>query len=180
LLIRYLFARVSKGVLTSLIPASKKGGLLAATGGGSVIRSREVIPTSLEHALIANRVLAALASGDPASEEARDAIEDGFRFLQSVVEGEQLATSRSVTVDSYKAALAYGESVKAFDLVAYQPGQVEDPAVYFKELLRYASNFQRAEADERAIQVLTNFFRTIRDIALATTERERPVETVSW
>ena len=145
-----------------------------------MIRSREVIPASLEHALIANRVLAALASGDFASEEARDAIEDGFRFLQSVIEGEQLATSRSVTADSYKAALAYGESVKAFDLVAYQQGQVEDPAAYFKELLRYASAFQRAEADDRAVQGLTSFFQTIRDIALASTEKERPVETVSW
>lgn len=163
-----------------MIPASKKGGLRAATGGGFVIRSREVIPASLEHALIANRVLAALASNDPTSQEAKDAIEDGFRFLQSVVKGEELAASRSVTADSYKAALAYGESVKAFDLVAYQQGQVEDPAVYFKELLRYASAFQSAEADERALQGLTNFFRTIRDIALASTEKERPVETVSW
>jgi hypothetical protein len=110
--------------------------LNAAARGGVVIRSREVIPASLEHALVANRVLAALASNDLASQDSQDAVEDGLRFLQSVLEGGRLATSRYVHADSYKAALAYGEGVKAFELVGYRPGQSDDPTPYLEELVK--------------------------------------------
>jgi len=144
-----------------------------------VIRSDEVIPASLEHALIANRVLAALASGDLASQEAQDAVQDGLRFLTSVIDGARLATSRSVQVDSYGAALAYGEGVKAFEMVGYQPGQSDDPTSYLQELKNCASALRRdAEATDKAVQDLKIFFRAIRDIALASTERA--VERVSW
>jgi hypothetical protein len=143
-----------------------------------MIRSREVIPASLEHALIANRVLAALASNDLASQESQDAVDDGLRFLGSVLKGGQLASQRSIEADSYKAALAYGEGVKAFELVG-RPGQNDDPTPYLEELLRCASALrEHAGDDEKAVEDLKNFFRTIRDVALASTER--PVETVSW
>jgi hypothetical protein len=144
-----------------------------------MISSREVIPSSLEHALIANRVLAALASGDLASQEAQDAVDDGLRFLTSVLEGSQLATSRSVQIDSYGAALAYGEGVKAFELLGYQPGQNEDPRPYLQELANCASALlQHPGPNEKASTDLKNFFKAIRDIALANTERA--VERVSW
>lgn len=144
-----------------------------------MIRSDEVIPASLEHALIANRVLAALASDDLASQEAQDAVQDGLRFLTSVIDGGRLATSRSVQVDSYRAALAYGEGMKAFEMVGYQPGQSDDPTPYLQELVNCASALRRdAGADDRAVQDLKTFFRAIRDIALASTERA--VERVSW
>ncbi len=50
-----------------------------------MIKSREVIPASLEHALVANRVLAALDSDDLTSQEFQDAVEDGLQFLTSVL-----------------------------------------------------------------------------------------------
>jgi len=144
-----------------------------------MIRSREVVPASLEHALIANRVLAALASNDLASQESQDAVEDGLRFLRSVLEGRRFATSRSVQPDSYKAALAYREGVKAFELLGYRQGQSDDPAPYLQELVNCAAALrQHAGANDKAVQDLTNFFRTIRNIALASTERT--VERVSW
>jgi hypothetical protein len=143
-----------------------------------VIRSREVIPTSLEHALIANRVLAALASGDLTSQEAQDAMEDGLQFLRSVLKGEQLTASRSVEPDSYKAALAYGEGVKAFELVEYRPGQSDDPTPYLQALVQYASAIRERSRSDEAVQKLTGFFQTIRDLALEATAR--PIETVSW
>jgi hypothetical protein len=143
-----------------------------------MIRSRELIPASLEHALIANRVLAALASDDLDSQESQEAVEDGLRFLRSVLKGGQLASSRSVEVDSYGAAMAYGEGVKAFELVEYQPGQSEDPAPYLQALVECASALRERPGDDQAVQRLKSFFETIRDIALASTER--PLETVSW
>jgi hypothetical protein len=143
-----------------------------------MIRSRELIPASLEHALIANRVLAALASDDLSSQESQEAIEDGLGFLRSVLKGEQLASRRSVEADSYGAAMAYGEGVKAFELVEYQPGQKENPAPYLHALLECASALRQAPGDGEAVQRLRSFFETIRDIALASTER--PLETVSW
>jgi hypothetical protein len=143
-----------------------------------MIRSRELIPASLEHAMIANRVLAALAS-DLASQESQDAIEDGLGFLRSVLKGGELASSRSVEADSYGAAIAYGEGVKAFELVEYRPGANENPAPYLQALLECASEIrQRRPGDGEAVQRLKSFFETIRDIALASTER--PLETVSW
>src|SRR5712671_4700330 len=150
--------------------------------GGLMIRSREAIPASLEHALVANRVLAALASKDLTSQEAQDAVEDGLQFLTSVLEGGRLATSRSVQVNSYKSALAYGEGVKAFELVGYQQGQSEDPTPYLEALLKCASALREHanvnDKNDKAVQELASFFRTIRDIALASTERA--VERVSW
>src|SRR5713226_8937212 len=135
-----------------------------------MIKSREVIPASLEHALVANRVLAALDSDDLTSQEFQDAVEDGLQFLTSVLKGGRLAASRCVEADSYKAALAYGEGVKAFELVGYQQGQSDDPTPYLEELLKCASALrQHAGADEKAVQDLKNFFGTIRDIALAST-----------
>ena len=143
-----------------------------------MIRSRELIPASLEHALIANRVLAALASDDLTSQESQDAIEDGLGFLRTVLKGGQLASSRSVEADSYVAAMAYGEGVKAFELVEYQPGQNENPGPYLNALLECASALRQPPGDGEAVQRLKSFFETIRDIALASTER--PLETVSW
>jgi hypothetical protein len=144
-----------------------------------MIRSREVIPASLEHALVANRVLAALASDDLTSQESRDAVDDGLEFLKSVLKGGQLASSRSIEVGSYKAALAYGEGVKAFELISYQQGQDDNPTPYLKELLRCASGLlEHANDNEKAVEDLKIFFQAIRDVALASTER--PLETVSW
>jgi hypothetical protein len=143
-----------------------------------MIRSRELIPASLEHALIANRVLAALASGELSSQESQDAIEDGLRFLKSVLKGGELASSRSVEADSYGAAMAYGEGVRAFELVEYRPGQNENPTPYLHALLECASALRQDSGDGEAVQKLKSFFETIRDIALASTER--PLETVSW
>lgn len=142
-----------------------------------MIRSREVIPASLEHALVANRVLAALVANDLTSQEGQDAMQDGLHFLQSMLEGLRLTTQRSVEADSYRAALAYGEGVRAFYSGAYQQGDNDDPAAYLRELVKAASALQHG-ADDKAVQDLASFFRTIRDIALASTER--PVERVSW
>jgi hypothetical protein len=141
-----------------------------------MIRSREVIPASLEHALVANRVLAAFAANDLASQESRDAVDDGLLLLMKMLEGQRLANLRSVEAGSYQAALAYGEGVKAFELVAYQQGENDDPAVYLRELVKSASALRQEGANEKAIRELTNFFRTIREIALA--NAERPVERV--
>jgi len=142
-----------------------------------MIRSREVIPASLEHALVANRVLAALASNDLTSKESQDAVEDGLRFLESMLEGQRLTARRSVEAGSYRAALAYGEGVRAFELVAHQQGGGDDPTPYLQQLVKSASALQYG-LDKKAVSDLTNFFGIIREIALASTEAL--VERVSW
>lgn len=141
-----------------------------------MIRSREVIPLSLEHALVANRVLAALASSNLASEESQEAVQDGIVFLNSMLEGGRLTASRSVSAGSYKPALAYGEGVRAFELVAYQDNV--DPVAYLNDLVGKAVSLrvQPQERDEQAVGTLARFFRTVRDLALAS--GDRPVERV--
>lgn len=141
-----------------------------------MIRSREVIPLSLEHALVANRVLAALASRNLTSEESQDAVQDGIGFLNSMLDGERLTASRSVEVNSYEPALAYGEGVKAFELVAYEANV--DPVTYLQELVKMATGLRRQpqHGDEQVVSRLAAFFRTVRDLALAS--GDRPVERV--
>lgn len=142
-----------------------------------MIRSREVIPSSLEHALVANRVLAALASQNLSSEDSKDAVQDGIDFLNSMLEGQRLTASRSVSANSYQPALAYGEGVKAFALVTFGQGDI-DPVAYLHELVGMATGLRTypQRGDEQAIEKLIAFFRTVRDLALAS--GDRPVERV--
>ena len=136
-----------------------------------MIKSREVISASLEHALVANRVLAAMASNDLASQEAQDAVEDGLRFLNSMITGAKITKSLSVSPDTYGAALAYGEGVKAFRLVAFHKSENAEPIVYLKDLIGIASALKkRDQVDQTAIQQFTSFFKTIRDLAFASGE----------
>lgn len=142
-----------------------------------MIRSREVIPLSLEHALVANRVVAALASRNLASEESQNAVQDGIVFLNSMLEGQRLTASRSVSANSYRPALAYGEGVKAFALVHYGQSNV-DPVVYLKDLVRMATGLAAhpESSDEQVVGKLRAFFDVVRDLALASSDR--PVERV--
>ena len=143
-----------------------------------MIKSREIIPTSLEHALVANRVLAALASEDLTSGEARDAVADGLQLLKSMIHGQEFTASRSVSADSYHAALAYGEGVRAFEIVAYQRGGSDEPIVFLRKLANVATALNENQPVEaQAVQEFKNFFRIMRDIALASSER--PVERIS-
>jgi len=136
-----------------------------------MIQSREVITASLEHALVANRVLAALASGNFASQDAQDAVEDGARFLNSMIAGWQATNSRSVSPDSYGAALAYGEGVKAFQLVAFPRDENAEPVIYLRSLIEIASALgKNAQVDQTAVEKFTSFFRTVRDLAFASGE----------
>lgn len=136
-----------------------------------MIKSREVISASLEHALVANRALAAVASDDLGSQENQDAVEDGLRFLHSMITGARVTNSLSVSPDSYGAALAYGEGVRAFKLVAFHKGGNAEPIVYLNALIETASALrQHDRVDQNAIQEFTNFFKTIRDLAFASGE----------
>jgi hypothetical protein len=142
-----------------------------------MIRSHEVIPASLEHALVANRVLAALASNDLASPESQGAVEDGLRLLESMIDGERLTASRSVSASSYQSALAYGEGIRAFEVFAYSRRGNEDPVVFLRELVGVASALRgNQRVEENVVQEFRNFFRIMRDIALASSEG--PVEKV--
>lgn len=143
-----------------------------------MIRSREVIPASLEHAMVANRVLAALASNDLASPGAVDAIDDGLRLLNFMITGQQLTASRSVSADSYPAALAYGEGVRAFEVFAYSGGGGEDPNAFLRDLVDVASALKRNDRpQEEKLKQFRKFFRIMRDLALSS--NEGPIEKVS-
>jgi hypothetical protein len=143
-----------------------------------MIRSREVIPLSLEHALVANRVIAALASLDLNTEESKDAMQSGVAFLNSMLQGQRLSASRSVQIDSYRPALAYGEGVRAFALTRAEADI--DPVAYLQDLVQKATRLAAhpERGDEQDIGNLVKFFRTVRDLALASSDR--PVERVVW
>jgi len=140
-----------------------------------MIRSREVIPPSLEYALVANRVLAALASNDLASREAKDAVDDGLQLLNSMIAGQQLTALRTVSADSYQ-ALAYGEGVRALEI--HYRGRGSEPIVLLRELVDVASSLkENRHVEEEAIREFKIFFQSMRDIALASSEG--PLEKVS-
>jgi|SRR5580692_1767984 hypothetical protein len=140
-----------------------------------MIKSREVIPPSLEYALVANRVLAALASNDLGSREAKDAVNDGLQLLNSMIEGQQLTALRTVSADSYQAALAYGEGVRALEI--HYRGSGSEPIVLLRELVDVASSLRENQrVEEDAILEFKSFFQAVRDVALAS--GEGPIERV--
>lgn len=142
-----------------------------------MIKSREVIPASLEYALVANRVLAALASNDLASRETKDAVNDGLQLLNSMIEGQQLTALRTVSADSYQAALAYGEGVRALEIHYRGRASGSEPIVLLRELVSVASSLKENQrVEDGAIREFKIFFQAMRDIALASSEG--PLEKV--
>ena len=143
-----------------------------------MIRSREVFPTFLEHALLANRVLEVLKQEDIGEEEKRKAMDQAIRFIDVVLQGKLFTEKREVSERSYQAALAYGEAIKAVSEMRKggnrnKKGQGFDK---FLQELRHITEALRdnKQVDKDARNALCLFFSSMRDIAFSA--RTRTIE----
>lgn len=147
-----------------------------------MIRSREVIPPHLQHAMIATRIVAALEGyqGPNSTAGIKPALCDAVTFLDKILEGEKCTEGLLLSETSYESALAYGEAMRVLD---------ESPAGWAAlgdEFLQIVHSLRRVVDDisghERpvppeSLNALKTFFRYIRDVALSS--EERPLEKVA-
>jgi hypothetical protein len=146
-----------------------------------MINAHEVFPVSLEHALLANRVVGALSGErrDVDLEERRRALVDAGGFFDVILKGRRFTQSREVCAESYHAAVAYGDAIKAVELLpATQNGQSE-----LGELLNaLASTVIDLQAGKRVqpgkVDELVGFFERVRDVCLCASNR--PLEKLKF
>lgn len=145
-----------------------------------MIRSREILSLSLEHALLANRVVAAVSVApveiDPG--ERHQALENAVQFLGEMLKGRDFPNAASISDDSYRASLAYGDAIRAFRAV---PNAVfdenSDPGRFLQELMKTAEQLRDARpVEQKHTNDLVSFFRSVRELSLAS--GVGPLETV--
>jgi hypothetical protein len=146
-------------------------------------RTREVIPPSLDHALMATRVLAALnqLENPRPSPLIAGAMDDAVRFLNNIIKGERYTSELKVAENSYECTLAYGEAIKAVDMLPTAQGKgtrSEHVIELVTECLQAAEALSKKEVvDKQSVANLTSFFGLVREVSLRLDRK--PIETVS-
>jgi hypothetical protein len=148
-------------------------------------RTREVIPPSLDHALMATRVLAVLnqLENPRPSPLIEGAMEDAVRFLRNIIKGKEFTDKLRVAVaeNSYECALAYGEAIRAVDLLPAPAGtqaNADRVMIFVRECLKSAEAIsQKRPIDQAAVKELNMFFKFVREVSLRVDRK--PIEMVS-
>jgi hypothetical protein len=144
------------------------------------MQTREVIPTPLENAMLATRVIAALHAVDAGitTPLVEGAFGEAGEFLHSVNEGKLFAKQRKVTEKSARYALAYGEAVRAIGTLRAAPVMSEDEATVFADLVHTIERLRdgvEVSKDER--EIVRRFFTFLRDVFAQA--NPRPIEAIS-
>jgi hypothetical protein len=146
-------------------------------------RTRDVITPSLDHALLATRVMAALQQLDnpQPSPLIAGAIDDAVRFLQNIIEGKRYTERREVSENSYESALAYGEAIRAIELLPEPTdaaARLSVTDVVGERLKAARAISQQQPVDRDAVSELLKFFSLVRDVAMKSDPK--PIETLSF
>jgi hypothetical protein len=145
-----------------------------------MLRTREVIPIPLEHALLATRVLAVLYAGGETHNTPLlvGALDDASTFLNNIIEGKQFTKTRAVSQSSFDCALAYGEAINVFESLPKQKETSVEVGDFVKRLLDTAQSIKSGRSVEREeVESLIEFFNRVRHFALQA--NKKPIETVS-
>src|SRR4029077_6238939 len=144
-----------------------------------MIHSREVFPSSLDHALLANRVVLVIDKirKNENTADKEEALNDAVDFLDFIMKGRTFANTREVSENSYQAALAYGEAMKAIEQLPNDQRKSEgDAARVLQNLMNFASELkEHGAASELQLQALSNFFRLVRDITISAGDRRAEI-----
>lgn len=146
-----------------------------------MIQTRELFPASFNHALLANRVsnvLHQIQRNEGATDRA--ALDDAIGFLQFIRKGREFTRQRTLSENSYQAALAYGEAIRAIETLSVQRKTLEEGIDELLEwLVRVTENVRDSNPVEKEeISMLDHFFNLIAEAALASTSS--PVERVEY
>ena len=145
-----------------------------------MIRSPEVFPRSLRHALLANRIVGILSQlkNNQLPPERTTTLTEAVVFLNDTLEGRALSKSLQVSEKAVQQAAAYGEAIRAISLTFNSPEQ-SDVERELERLKSVANNLLHDEAVEaKEITRLENFFSSVREISL--TQRSGIPEKVAY
>jgi len=146
-----------------------------------MVESREILPTSLDHALLANRVVSVLSQvvrGRHVPDKT-SAMDEALRFLRFIEKGKRSTENREVSQDSYEAALAYGEAIRALGLQLPPPEPTTDFGEFLDRLIGITIELRDdKEVDKTEVDSLAKFFKTVRDITFGS--RQARIEIVKF
>ena len=145
-----------------------------------MVRTREVIPAPLEHALLATRVLAVLYAPEKAHNTPilESTLDDAAKFLRNIIEGRKYTKERLISHKSFEYALAYGEAIRAIEMLPKQEKLRGEVSELLSGLLQTTESFKAGKevAPERR-ELLKMFFTHLRKIAA--NADAKPIEIVS-
>ena len=139
-----------------------------------MVRTREVIPLPLEHALLSTRVLAALYALD---EQKKAPLLDGVfdeaaKLLEIILKGRKDAQERSVSGKSAEYALAYGEAIRAIEMLPNRPKVSEEVGKLLSNLIRTAEALRAGDkVKQESVQEIRQFFELLRNVAARASAR---------
>lgn len=133
-----------------------------------MIRSPEIFPKSLRHALLANRVVGVLSQlkNNQFPPDRASTLSEAIQFLNDTLGGHELSKSLAVSERAIQQAAAYSEAIRAISLNLNVGGDTDVE----QELLRLTSvannllNNEDVEAAE--IARLESFFTGVRTLSL--------------
>jgi hypothetical protein len=146
-----------------------------------MIQTRELFPDSFDHALLANRVsnvLHQIQRNEEPTDQA--ALGEAIKFLQFILKGREFTHELTVSENSYQAALAYGEAIRAIGTLSVQGKTIEEGVdKLLKWLIQVTENLRDVKPVEKDdVSTLDRFFNLIAEAALASTTS--PVERVEY
>jgi hypothetical protein len=145
-----------------------------------VFHTREAIPTPLEHALLATRVLAILHAVDKpqASTILAPVLDDAIRFLDSIMKGREYTKERRVSNVTFEYAFAYGEAIRAIETLPNRGRLSGEVNEMLADLIHTAKSLRtRQPVPSDSTERLISFFALLREVAVS--NNTRPVETMS-
>ncbi|MCL5671524.1 MAG: hypothetical protein M1423_09575 [Acidobacteria bacterium] len=146
-----------------------------------MIQTRELFPASLDHALLANRMAKVLHQIEGNEEPAdRDAFDKAIKFLQFIRQGREFTQKLTLSENSYQAALAYGEAIRAIELLSLKKmPEEENIDRLLKWLVEVTENLRdNRPVEKHEIVLLDDFFKLIAEAALTSTSG--PIERVEY
>jgi|SRR5262249_5494467 len=139
-----------------------------------MIQSREVIPPSLEHALRASRIVAALEQmeGKSSSCVPIDVLDDALAFFQLILDARNKVKGRELPTGPLEGGLAYGEAIQAIGRIP----QFKNGSGEMTKVVKLLGNTvkelrDRKDCSGESVRLLIDFFRLVRDISLASDKR---------
>src|SRR5690348_14239732 len=146
-----------------------------------MIQTRELFPASFDHALLANRVSHVLYQIQQNEEPSdRGTLDDAIKFLQFIRKGREFTQQLTLSENSYQAALAYGEAIRAIETLSVRRKSLEeDIDQLLKWLIQVTENLRDVKPVEKEdVSTLDSFFNVIAEAALASTTS--PMERVEY
>ena len=143
-----------------------------------MITAREIIPSSLENALLASRVLVGfeeLRLGNRTS-NAKNSIDAAIKFFRRVQDGQKWVKEREVSSGALESSLAYRETIRAIRRVP-KVKEWRTASSAIEQMLSAVKDLELGKTNAEGLDRLTIFFRSVRDASLG--EDKRSVETLS-